>query len=119
MPFKKGEPQHPNAAKQHWKKGESGNPNGKPVGSKNKLTLTKEAFSRGEGLSPADMLVEIARRNFAQATTAGDSLAMKAIIEANKFIEPTADAEVIKENVKDVSTEDLQARVFQLVSNEK
>ena len=53
MPFKKGEVQHPNAAKQHWKKGESGNP------------------------------------------------------------------EVIKENVKDVSTEDLQARVFQLVSNEK
>ena len=82
-------------------------------------TLTKEAFSRGEGLSPADMLVEIARRNFAQATTAGDSLAMKAIIEANKFIEPTADAEVIKENVKDVSTEDLQARVLQLVGNEK
>jgi len=112
MPFKKGEPQHPNAMKQHWKAGESGNPKGKPIGSKNKLTLTKEAFSRGEGLSPADMLVEIARRNFAQATTAGDSLAMKAI-------EPTADAEVIKENVKDVSTEDLQARVFQLVSNEK
>jgi hypothetical protein len=119
MPFKKGEVQHPNAAKQHWKKGESGNPKGKPLGSRNKLTLTKEAFSRGEGLSPADMLVEIARRNFAQATTAGDNLAMKAIIEANKFIEPTADAEVIKENVKDVSTEDLQARVFQLVSNEK
>jgi hypothetical protein len=117
MPFKKGEPQHPNAAKQHWKKGESGNPKGKPIGSKNKLTLTKEAFSRGEGLSPADMLVEIARRNFAQATTAGDSLAMKAIIEANKFIEPTADAETIKENVKDVSTEELQARVLQLVSN--
>jgi hypothetical protein len=44
---------------------------------------------------------------------------MKAIIEANKFIEPTADAEVIKENVKDVSTEDLQARVLQLVGNEK
>lgn len=117
MPFKKGEPQHPNAMAQHWKKGESGNPNGKPVGSKNKLTLTKEAFSRGEGLSPADMLVEIARRNFAQQTTAGDSLAMKAIIEANKFIEPTADIESIKENVKDVSTEELQARVLKLVSN--
>ena len=42
---------------------------------------------------------------------------MKAIIEANKFIEPTADIESIKENVKDVSTEELQARVLKLVSN--
>ena len=90
--------------------GHSGNPAGKPKGARNKLTLVREAAERGEGLSPAEMLIEIARRNFAQQTTSGDNLAMKAIIEANKFIEVSADVDA-QTDVTTMTDDELQAEL--------
>jgi transcription-repair coupling factor (superfamily II helicase) len=98
-----------------WKPGESGNPNGRPLGSKNKLKLTKEAFEEVAGVSPGEMLAQIAQRQFAQKTAAGDSMAIKAITEANKYIEPTQDAKSAKEEkVEDMSEEDLMNRLLEL-----
>lgn len=98
-----------------WKPGESGNPNGRPLGSKNKLKLTKEAFEEVAGVSPGEMLAQIAQRQFAQKTAAGDAMAIKAITEANKYIEPTQDAKSAKEEkVEDMSEEDLMNRLLEL-----
>ena len=89
-----------------WLPGTSGNPAGKPKGARNKITLVKEAVMRGEGLSPAEMLHEIAMRNFAQQTTTGDNIAMKAIVEMNKYIEISAETEA-KKDVTLMSDEEL------------
>lgn len=98
-----------------WKPGESGNPNGRPLGSKNKLKLTKEAFEEIAGISPGEMLAMIAQRQYAQSTAAGDAMAIKAITEANKYIEPTQDAKTAaEERVEDLSTDDLLARILEL-----
>ena len=98
-----------------WKPGESGNPNGRPLGSKNKLKLTKEAFEDIAGVSPGEMLAMIAQRQYAQKTTAGDAMAIKAITEANKYIEPTQDAKTAsEERVEDMSEEDLLERILEL-----
>ena len=91
-----------------WKKGQSGNPAGKPKGAKNKLTLVKEAAERGEGLSPGEMLMEIAHRNFSQHTSTGDNIAIKAIIEANKYIETSKDAEIGSEKLKEMTDEEIR-----------
>ena len=93
-----------------WKPGESGNPNGRPLGSKNKLKLTKEAFEEIAGISPGEMLAMIAQRQYAQSTAAGDAMA-----EANKYIEPTQDAKTAaEEKVEELSTDDLLARILEL-----
>ena len=98
-----------------WKPGESGNPKGRPLGSKNKLKLTKEAFEEIAGISPGEMLSMIAQRQFAQSTTNGDAMAIKAITEANKYIEPTQDAKTAnEEKVEDMSEEDLMTRLLEL-----
>tara|TARA_R110002051_G_C8688767_1_gene492719 strand:- start:312 stop:683 length:372 start_codon:yes stop_codon:yes gene_type:complete len=98
-----------------WKPGESGNPNGRPLGSKNKMKYTKEAFESATGLSPGEMLAQIAARQFAQNTNQGDAGAIKAISEANKYIEPTQDAKAAsEERVEDMSEEDLLARMLEL-----
>lgn len=98
-----------------WKPGESGNPNGRPLGSKNKLKLTKEAFEEVAGVSPGEMLAQIAQRQFAQKTAAGDAMAIKAITEANKYIEPTQDAKTAaEEKVEDLSEEELLERILEL-----
>lgn len=98
-----------------WKPGESGNPNGRPLGSKNKLKLTKEAFEEVAGVSPGEMLAQIAQRQFAQKTAAGDAMAIKAITEANKYIEPTQDAKTAAEDrVEDLSEEELLERILEL-----
>jgi transcription-repair coupling factor (superfamily II helicase) len=98
-----------------WKPGESGNPNGRPLGSKNKLKLTKEAFEEVAGISPGEMLAMIAQRQFAQSTAAGDAMAIKAITEANKYIEPTQDAKTAAEDkVEDLSEEELLERILEL-----
>ena len=110
MPFKKGV-DHPGK----WVKGISGNPKGKPAGAKNKLTLVKEAAERGEGLSPGEMLMEIARRNFAQRTVSGDNIAMKAIIEANKYIEVSKDAEVDVSKLKEMTDEEINAELVKMI----
>lgn len=98
-----------------WKPGESGNPNGRPLGSKNKLKLTKEAFEEVAGISPGEMLAMIAQRQFAQSTAAGDAMAIKAITEANKYIEPTQDAKTAaEEKVEELSEDELLARILEL-----
>jgi len=98
-----------------WKPGESGNPNGRPLGSKNKLKLTKEAFEEVAGISPGEMLAMIAQRQFAQSTAAGDAMAIKAITEANKYIEPTQDAKTASEDkVEEMSEDELLARILEL-----
>lgn len=97
------------------KPGESGNPNGRPLGSKNKLKLTKEAFEEVSGISPGEMLAMIAQRQFAQKTAAGDAMAIKAITEANKYIEPTQDAKTAaEEKVEELSEDELLARILEL-----
>ena len=98
-----------------WKPGESGNPNGRPLGSKNKLKLTKEAFEEVAGISPGEMLAQIAQRQFAQKTAAGDSMDIKAITEANKYIEPTQDAKTAAEDkVEDMSEDELLEKILEL-----
>ena len=98
-----------------WKPGESGNPNGRPLGSKNKLKLTKEAFEEVAGISPGEMLAMIAQRQFAQSTATGDAMAIKAITEANKYIEPTQDAKTAaEEKVEELSEDELLARILEL-----
>ena len=98
-----------------WKPGESGNPHGRPLGSKNKLKLTKEAFEEVAGISPGEMLAMIAQRQFAQSTAAGDAMAIKAITEANKYIEPTQDAKTaLEEKVEDMSEEDILTKILEL-----
>ena len=102
-----------------WKPGESGNPKRRPLGSKNKLKLTKEAFEEIAGISPGEMLAMIAQRQFAQSTTNGDAMAIKAITEANKYIEPTQDAKTANEDkVEDMSEEDLMTRLLELTKND-
>jgi transcription-repair coupling factor (superfamily II helicase) len=105
-----------------WKSGESGNPNGRPIGSKNKSMYTKEAFETAAklGLSAAEMLVAIASRQFAEGTEKGDALALKAITEANKYIEPTQDAKSAAENkAEDMSELELMARLLELTKEDE
>ena len=102
-----------------WKPGKSGNPNGRPLGSKNKIRLTKEAFEEVAGLSPGEMLATIARRHFAQNTNQGDALAIKAITEANKYIEPTQDAKTAtEEKAEDMSESELMNRLLELTKKD-
>jgi hypothetical protein len=102
-----------------WKPGVSGNPNGRPLGSKNKIRLTKEAFEEVAGLSPGEMLATIARRHFAQNTSQGDALAIKAITEANKYIEPTQDAKTAtEEKAEDMSEKELMTRLLELTKED-
>jgi hypothetical protein len=61
------------------------------------------------------MLAMIAQRQYAQSTAAGDAMAIKAITEANKYIEPTQDAKTAsEEKVEDMSEEDLLERILEL-----
>ena len=99
-----------------WIKGTCGNPAGKPKGARNKLTLVKEAAERGEGLSPGEMLMEIARRNFSQNTTGGDNTAIKAIIEANKYIESTKDAEIGSDILKDMTDDEINEELTRIMT---
>ena len=104
-----------------FKPGQSGNPNGRPIGSKNKSKYTKEVFEAAAkaGLSAAEMLVAIATRQFAEGTRQGDALALKAITEANKYIEPTQDAKAAQEvNAEDMSEKELMAKIMELTSEE-
>jgi len=80
-----------------------------------RLKLTKEAFEEVAGISPGEMLAMIAQRQFAQSTAAGDAMAIKAITEANKYIEPTQDAKTAaEEKVEELSEDELLARILEL-----
>lgn len=100
-----------------FQKGVSGNPAGKPKGARNKATLIKEAAARGEGLSPAEMILEISRRAFSQNTMTGYNLAFNAAKEAQKYIEADANTEATKEEIKDMSDAELEKAVLRLVPN--
>jgi len=103
-----------------FKPGVSGNPGGRPKGSKSKITLTKEAFEEVAGLSPGEMLATIAQRHFAQCTAAGDQIAIKAIMEANKYIEPTKNVMAERGKVADMSKEEIKSRLKNLkIVNDK
>jgi len=103
-----------------WKAGESGNPKGRPIGSKNKVKYTKEAFEEAAGLSPGEMLAQIAARHFAQGTSQGDALCIKAITEANKYIEPTQDAKAAAEDkAEDMSDAELMRRLLDLTEEDE
>jgi len=102
-----------------FSKGVSGNKAGKAAGTLRKVTLVKEAIAKGEGLSPAEMMMEIAARNFGKDSTAGDALALKAIIEANKYVEVTEDTRATIEaaDVDDMSDAELDKEILKLVGN--
>jgi transcription-repair coupling factor (superfamily II helicase) len=103
-----------------WKAGESGNPKGRPLGSKNKVKYTKEAFEEAAGLSPGEMLAQIAARHFAQGTSQGDALCIKAITEANKYLEPTQDAKTAAEDkAEDMSDAELMRRLLDLTEEDE
>ena len=50
-----------------WKKGQSGNPNGRAAGSRNRATLTIEALLEGEGEALTRKAIELAKAGDMQA----------------------------------------------------
>ena len=78
------------------------------------MKYTKEAFEEATGLSPGEMLAQIAARQFAQNTNQGDAGAIKAITEANKYIEPTQDAKAAADKVEDMSEDELLEKILEL-----
>jgi hypothetical protein len=57
----------PNKGKPIWKPGQSGNPSGRPVGSRNKTSLAIEALLDGEGENLTRKAIELAQSGDMQA----------------------------------------------------
>ena len=106
-----------------FKPGVSGNPKGRIKGSKNKLKngpTVEEAFAEmaQRGLSHSEMLVKIAEKAYKQDTMQGMALALKALMEANKYIETTKDAKEVNKTapVEDMSEKEIKERLFKIVN---
>ena len=107
-----------------FQKGVSGNPSGRPKGSKNKHTKVpsiEEAMKEMvmiDGNIPASVrLMMLMERNMAQNTPAGDRMALECIKEINKYTEATKEAkEANKHNVEDLTDKEIEDRLFKIVN---
>jgi hypothetical protein len=107
-----------------FKKGVSGNPAGRPKGSKNKNKDTgatvAEAFAdlNDRLMSNGEMLASIAEKALRENTMTGLKLALECVKEANKYIEPTMDAKEISSQtpVEDLSQKEIKDRLLRIVN---
>lgn len=77
-----------------WKPGQSGNPNGRPKGSKNATTMAKTALSRKvaatvNGRKRKMTVVEIAYRRLSDKAMAGDQKALAFLLMLANNMEPS------------------------------
>lgn len=105
----------PQLAKYRWEKGQSGNPNGRPVGRKNKLKSPEEVSGIAQdliGLDPVETLAHIT--NIAIAN--GDyQLAMRGATELAKYTAvPTSKVITEVDSADELSREQLESRLDEL-----
>lgn len=80
-----------------WPKGTSGNPNGRPVGSRNRVTIAAEALLDGEGEAITRKAIELAK--------AGDLSAIRLCLE--RFLPPRKDRPIdfkLATDIKDTAS---------------
>ena len=108
-----------------FKKGVSGNPAGRPKGSKNKhatVPSVEEALKEMvliDGNIPHSVRLRmLLERNMAQNTPAGDKMALECIKEINKYTEASKDAkEANKNSVEDLSDKEIKDKLFKIVND--
>lgn len=109
-----------------FKPGVSGNPNGRPKGSKNKNKNTgatvAEAFAELNDrlMSNGEMLAAIAEKALREDTMTGLKIALECVKEANKYIEPTMDAKEASKRhpIEDISSKEIEERLLRIVNEE-
>jgi hypothetical protein len=74
----------PSGLKRPWKKGQSGNPGGRPQGSRNKVTLAMESLLAGEGEALTRKAIEMAK--------GGDIMALRLCLD--RLLPPRKDRHV-------------------------
>jgi hypothetical protein len=108
-----------------FKPGVSGNPAGRPKGSKNKNKNTgptvSEAFAdlNDRLMSNGEMLAAIAEKALREDTMTGLKIALECVKEANKYIEPTMDAKEANKQapIKDLTQQEIKERLFKIVND--
>jgi hypothetical protein len=109
-----------------FKPGVSGNPSGRPKGSKNKNKNTgatvAEAFAELNDrlMSNGEMLAAIAEKALREDTMTGLKIALECVKEANKYIEPTMDAKEASKlhPIEDISSKEIEERLLRIVNEE-